>query len=528
MSIDIKILKEVHTLNRSVHQNAIEYFHSRPIVTSKSSIILPSNSRHTFNFEYDLKDVLFIGAITESPVLMTGGTDLGKTALAKLMMNGLFGKEEEGWHRLDFDLDFGKDAYTDVKSDFFHESGKTLDDLYSLQSWMKLPGFIADELNGVHPKVARKALHIIQEKDITLANGKRAKIGISTEDGKTYQFQIATINEGKDYQGTFDMDKALRRRTTIEIPMDNFMPTPYDRMMIKKRGKKEIPLQNNANNISMVLEIYKQIEANLNLHPTAEMFLAYMEAFDYCKHSLTGEKGSIDSRNGSVRHVCTQPAKLGGQGVGDMSCEFLRTFENELCPYVKGITPGVSKNLISVAKGFSVLRATKFAEMMAGYIEGVEERPLSYSINFFGKFTDSLKEYTKTSLEGEDLAKAAVEKYFGSLEVERQDIQSAAGFVGFSKVGISAPWVSKHFQGDKYAAITNFAKEAITKFEEALADPVMENLGEILQGKGTDAEIESIKSYCDRRNPWVWRVISPYLRTDVNQMAAEKINKLYG
>src|SRR3989338_4951399 len=124
MTLDIKILREIHGLNHFIHDNASEYFHTRPVARSTHELALGEDTKHSFEMEYDLKDLLFIGAITHSSVLMTGGTDVGKTTLAKLVMNGLFGKEEHLWHRVDVDPDFGKDALADTDFSVITEGRK--------------------------------------------------------------------------------------------------------------------------------------------------------------------------------------------------------------------------------------------------------------------------------------------------------------------------------------------------------------------------------------------------------------------
>jgi len=510
--MNLEIVKKTHIIKDDVQTGTSSYFHSIPIAVSKSKIVLKGkalSSICSFNIIYGLKDLLLIGALTENPVLMTGGTDLGKTTLARLMMTSLFGKEEKGWHRLDFDLDFGKDAYTDVNSTFFHESGKSLKDLYSLHKWMQLPGFIADELNGAHPKIARKALHIIKEKDITLSDGRRVKIGQILPDGSTYQFQIATINEGKEYSGTFDLDKALRRRTTIEIPLDIFRPSALDRLLLQKfQGVNGFE---GMDKFDQIIEIFNSIK-DIKIHPVTELFISYLQAFDYCKYSLTGEKSSIESKNGSVHHVCTQAVKVGSDTIGDMGCIFLRTFHNNLCSEVRGITPGVSKNLISVSKGFALLRSVKFVEMMEGMINNNKEENLSYSISDLTVLTESLKSYVGKDVTGEVLAKLSIQKYIENLEVEHEDIISAMCFVLYSKIGLSPAWVTKYYQGNKFEAVSNFCNQADIHFREGLARPELDNLSAIIQN-GPDilqSDFVKIKDYCLTDNPWLWIALSPY------------------
>lgn len=511
--MDLSTVKKAHVLKNYIYDKTSQYYHSTILASSKGKILF-DGTRQSFSIRYGLKDILLIGALTESPVLLTGGTDLGKTTLAKYMMQALFGEEEKGWHRLDFDLDFGKDAYTNVNSDFFHESGKSLKDLYSVHNWMFLPGFIADELNGAHPKILRKALHIIREKDLTLSDGRREKIGhplvepmthAPVNSSDTYQYQIATINEGHEYSGTFDMDKALRRRTTIEIPMDIFMPMPEDRLSLQKAMRE--PVEASQNNLMDVLDIFNQIKT-LKLHPIAEILISYLESFDFCNNSLTGNKSSIPTINGSIRHICTKPAKIGDENISDIGCVFLKSFENDLCPEVRGITPGISENLVLVAKGFALLRAIKFVEMVSGVNNQQSRKRLSYYVPVNPEsFRESLKKYAG----GE---KQAITKYINNLEVEETDILSAICFVGYSKIGMSPNWVSKYYQGNKFEAVSNFCQTAYDKLVESLSMPEFDNLADVVSGKAPREHTKTIIDNLAKSNPWLLRALTPYMNQD--------------
>ncbi|MBM3200161.1 hypothetical protein FJZ53_04440 [Candidatus Woesearchaeota archaeon] len=524
MALDKDIIRQAHEINQSLHENSSQYIHTRPVVISESSLILPGKVRHPFKITYDLKDLFTIGALTESSILMTGGTDLGKTTLALLVMNSLFGKEEEGWHKIDLDRDFGKDIYSKVDFSALTE-GKTTEELYAATKFLTLPGLILDEINRLHAKLGNKLLHFF-DKDIALPNGQRVKLGTSTENGRNYQFQIAAINEGDEYEGVFDMDKAMRRRTVIEIPMDIFTPTEQDREMIRNQESKNIMLLNNINHLEKLLKVNEALK-KIPMHPTANMFIAYLESFDYCKNSPTREKGGVASKNGSVYHICTKPVKIGSQvSPSDViGCEFLRTFENDLCPYVKGLTPGVSKNLIAVAKGFALLRATKFVELLAAYFDN---QAADHIIKDPAKFNGSLGQYAETYSSGKELAKAAITKYFSNLEVEISDVEAAAGFVGYSKMGISNLWILKHYQGNRYAAVTNFCKEARSKLEEGLVRPEMSDLKTLLSGEGGPKQLQEVRAYCDSQNPWLGKAITPYISKGKKKLEDKtKVEDLY-
>lgn len=524
MGLDKEIVKQAHEINQLLHDNSSHYIHTKPVVASESCLILPGKVKHPFRITYDLKDLFTIGALTESSILMTGGTDLGKTTLALLVMNSLFGKEEEGWHKIDLDRDFGKDVYSKVDFSALTE-GKTTEELYTATNFLYLPGLILDEINRLHSKLGNKLLHFF-DKNIALPNGLRVKLGAKLDDKKTYQLQIAAINEGDEYEGVFDMDKAMRRRTVIEIPMNIFTPTEEDREIIRGQESKDIQLKNETNHLEKILQVYKMVK-KIPLHPTANMFIAYLEAFDYCKNSPTKEKGGVASRNGSVYHTCTKPISFAGQKSPSdvIGCEFLKTFENELCPYVKGLTPGVSKNLVSVAKGFALLRATKFVEMVASHLRGSAE--MNCFIKDPEKFKQSLKQYSRSNSKGKELAKAVIGKYFDDLEVEIGDVEAAAGFVGYSKMGISHLWTLKHYQGNMYSAVKNFCSEARLKLEEGLTRPEMSDLEALLRGEGSPKQVQEVKSYCDSQNPWLWKTLTPYLSKKDKSIDLSEVEELY-
>jgi len=533
MSFDLSVVQTAHELSQYVKENASQYHHSRPVAVSRCSLSLPNETRHEFDVVYGLKDLPLISAYTQSSLLMTGGTDIGKTTFAKLIMNGLLGPEEVGWHRIDVDLDFGADMYADKDFSVLKQGKKISEGFYSPVGFLKLPGLIADEINRTHAKIGNKLLHWF-DKDMSMPDGSRVKLGYLYDGADTYQFQIAAINEGEEYKGTFEVDKALRRRMIIELPMDRFPLTDLDRRLMKEEGSKKIELRNKQNNIEKILEIYKAVEV-IPFHPTAELFHAYLEAFDYCKHSPSGEKGEVPEKNGSRRHICDQPIEIGGQRVaGDavMSCNLLKMFVNEMCPHVRALSPGVARNLSNVARGFALLRATKFVEMLSGYLAGEYEHNLSYRLTEPDTFTDSLQRYTgRITITGMDLARAAAEKYVRELEVQVADIESAVPFVGFSKLGLSFPWIAKAHQGSRFESINSFVSQAKGKFEEGLAIEQLADLKSILSGNAPESTIREIKEHCDFENPWLWKVLRTYLERDPAEVAGKRklrVLQIYG
>jgi MoxR-like ATPase len=515
----------VRNLKDVIYENTSQYHHSRTLVEQETYLTL-SNEKHSFTFSYSLKDLMLIGALTQSSVLMTGGTDVGKTTLAKLVMNSLFGKEEAGWHKININTDFGENSVITTDYDAI-VNGKTSEELYKAAPYLKLPGLITDEINRSSPKLVAKLMQLF-DKEIGLPNGQIINIGHAYDINKFYQFQISAINEGDDYSGVFDIDKAMRRRTVIEIPMDIFPLTSYDFLEII-RNNKNVELKNKVNHLEEVLKVHTSL-SKLPIHENAEVFLSYLGAFDFCEHSLTKNKGSIASKGNSIYHVCVKPVHG-----SDVICQHIKSFENELCPYIRSITPGISNKLMSVAKGFAILRSVKFAELLHDYVQKDLNADNIYKIKDVNSFEDSLQHYsgkhTHEKLKGKELAKIAFQRYTEELNVNMEDIIAAFGFVSYSKLGISPAWVSKHYQGNKLNAVNSFIRQAKEKFIEGLKEFGPSKLSSVVEnGIGfSNHDYKKFKDYCDKENPWFLLGLQPFLEGKRKKAASKnELDYLYG
>ena len=80
MTCTLSMVKRASSLNAIVHEHASQYRHSRPLIEQPTAILL-KGQKHPFTLTYDIKDIMFLGALTHSSILMTGDTDKGKTTL---------------------------------------------------------------------------------------------------------------------------------------------------------------------------------------------------------------------------------------------------------------------------------------------------------------------------------------------------------------------------------------------------------------------------------------------------------------
>jgi len=486
----LKLVETTQHLRESVYAHTACYYHSRPMIRQRTGFTLPGEkAKYTLPLTYGIRDLFLVGALTHSSLLLTGPTDLGKTMFAKLGMNSLFGPEELGWHKINIDIEFSKDMAASIDYKAIME-GRSSEEVYRLMPFLELAGLITDEINRSHSKLNTSLMHFF-DREITLPNGKKARLGRSYGKDGRYQFQIAAINEGEEYSGTFDIDKAMRRRTIIEIPMGVFTPLPADRVRAHGDFSKELRLTNRNDLFDDVVSVYGNL-GEIPLHDNANLFLAYLESFDYCEHSLTKEKGSVPTKGGNIYHICTKPV----QGVPTV-CPFIRSFEDELCPYVTGISPGIAKNLISVAKGLALLRGVKIGEALR-----------QYSIGESPELEPVLRKYTACALRGDALAAKSFQKYVRELEVLPEDIEAVFGFVAYSKIGLATPWIIKHYQGNRFAGVEAFLRQAKEKFEEGVGRLLTADPADVIApGPADYHKLTSIQHYCQTSNPWLWQAL---------------------
>ncbi len=499
MKVSKNHIKDIIAVREKINDISKGFYHST--ILAEADANLPGKIR------YDLFDILLASGITASPVLFTGHTDKGKTDLAKIIMTALLGEEEKHWHRIDVDLDFGKETYLDTKFDAITE-GKSSQSLYKSLPFLKYPGLIFDELNRAPPKVINKILHFY-ELDIHLPNGKRLKTGLHSGD-IWYQFIAAAINEGDEYSGTFGIDKALRRRTLVEIPMDCFPPTEDDKLQITRNRRNALQISNGKSMLENVLKLYR-LSKDIPVSAEAEHFKLFLQSMSKCLKSETGIKEGIEFGE----HLCTK-----GSNKKAGSCHAYALYPNNMCSMVTGISEGVGINMDRLAAGLAMVRAMKIVQETGYYLK------MAYvlkkgNIKEIGKrmrisqeksvFETHMKSYVKKkNVAGEDLAGAYLEDYISKLKIEPQDYTVLFPFVCYSKIGLNQAWVSKNYQGSRLQALAHIAKncyEHVKGFSEDF--PKFTNL---IHGKKVNlGDIEAIEKDV-KDNPWMKASIQPYIK----------------
>ena len=378
-----------------------------------SSIVTQTKLGNGDAVSLDIKDILLVGALSGVDSLLTGRTGAGKTHLAKMVMTALFGKDgyfsktvTPGMSTSDFlDIDFGA----------IQRDGKTLREAMRAVEMTKRAGVILNEPNRA-PELVQAILIPFFDHEFE-AEGSLIELGVGVPNtGLRYQYRILTINEGAEYSGVVGLDRAVRDRMVIEVPMDHLTMSSSDVLrMLEKRVSAKMSDQAGEGMLNELLGIHEMV-LNLPLSKDARSLLVYLNGLGNCIRSLTGSKNGISF----TPAICGQGGSSGG-------CHHFAPMGG-VCAAVFKPSARAILNLQSVAKGVAAVRLARASKRSDG-------------------------------------AKAAE-----SLEVTEADVLAAAPLVLFSKLEIDLAWIAKRYQGNKWAAIKSVMNEALSRVTQAKRD----------------------------------------------------------
>jgi hypothetical protein len=166
-------------------------------------------------------------------ILLTGSTSTGKTKLANIVGK----KHGKPVVRINFAAK--QDAITTLFGSHRHDPvrGSYFDPAPFLESIQK-PGFIIlDEVNRA-PSAATNILFPILEGEKTIQIDQALSTQERTVNIHPEMLMIATANEGNEYNGTFQMDPAFKRRLSV-IPIDHISMEEECRILSQRTKAKK-------------------------------------------------------------------------------------------------------------------------------------------------------------------------------------------------------------------------------------------------------------------------------------------------
>lgn len=508
---DIKdAVKKAVQLSERLREVGNGYFISTPL----SSV----SSMFGDQLLYSLFDWGLMSAISESTMLITGDTDRGKTDFARVLMTALFGKEDVGWHKTNVDLDFGSLTYSGNDFSAITE-GKSSDELFFAKQFVKFPGLLWDEPNRTNAKLANKLIHIL-EKDFTLENGTRVLSGTEyeTTSGRKarYQINVLMMNEGEAFKGTSDVDRALRRRQTIEIPIDVFPTTMTDKREMCRNRTGQMALDGDKGKLNDIIAIVNAI-SELSMSYDAEQYRLYLQAMNCCKNSLTGTKKGINFGE----HLCSLESK-GPTGtqmlqavrgvVPSRGCHYLASYPDKMCPNVMGISDGLSIQFNAIARAHALLRAVKVVEIIGKYLnleDGADYKRKAANALVNGSFYKKVGDYLGVENADSSALGEFVHKYIEELVVGPEDMMAVFPFIAYSKLELNSDWVERNHQGSRFLAINGIGKIAydrVVKFQRECP----ETFKSLVTGVALSQRDEEIIAGRCRDDYWLEKSIQAY------------------
>jgi len=432
------LIKELAILENELNKFiSLSYFNSQPIV----SINFFDTNKKIINIIFKLTDFLLIGAFTQSSVLLSGSSGSGKTLLAELIMGFLFGNN--GYARKNITPDMNEQDFIDIDFGAIKE-GKMLKEAMVADVLFNLPSLIIDEANRAPPIIQNRLMQIL-ENNIDLKS-KIIHAGILLENNSYYHWNVLTLNYGAEYAGTSTVDRALKDRITLDIPIDNFPPTLDDQIMMIRGSLFDIKENQLTPKEHLIYDIYQSFD-KLQLSLEAEALILYLSFTSNCIKSPTGSKYGL---------------LFNPQYCKDQDCPYARNPPlNEICPFTYAPSNRVLRRLVQTAKGFSLLRHAKI-------INHLED-------------SNAVHNYLDAQ----------------NFEVTLQDVVSIAPVILNSKISMNREWVLNRFNGNVFLACKHFLKvinQQLEFFMKNLLEPIVfEKKGKALTEKEKGVRKKALK-----------------------------------
>jgi hypothetical protein len=429
--MDVAMANTILDLDERVKASTSQFYNH-----SVAGTIYDSALGHVFgDMTLSVTDMLLVAALSEVHAILSGPSGCGKTALAQLFCQGLFGSD--GWYLQKLNPHLTEETFCDI--DMKKLRKESIRNAVVRAEFLSKACTVLDECNRTPPALTNVLLGFC-DKRIELKCGLKENVGFlcGERDDDRYLLVIASINEGREYAGTFDLDEALSRRFTLRIPFSSMRPTPHDLLeIIEKRTGQAKPVS--FPDASEQIARTSGAVVRLPLDPLALIYLVYLGNVGRCPHSNSG----FHPRDGS-QELCSKT-----------ECRIQKSAEG-FCPSVSGLCEGVLIDLKRSGCGLAALRAARTVRAIS---ETCEEGD---SIR-----NDQLRDFAGVEESGELLREAATSKYLEGVRVSAEDLKATLPFVGLGgKVGMATEYVAKRFQGSEWLAMKSYVQETYGRLED--------------------------------------------------------------
>ena len=476
--MDIQTLQTIGELDDRVNK-ATRQFHCSTVVATTHDPALG----HVFGeIPLTVSDILLIAALSQTHALVTGPTGCGKTELIKLFCQGLFGSD--GWFLLRLNPHLSEETFADIKMDLLKKKG--LRDAISPAPFLELPCTVLDEVNRT-PAALTNILLGFMDSSIELKCGVKYDVGYKHQNslGKDarYHLVIGTMNEGKDYDGTFALAAALSRRFTLRVPFGELRPTAHDLLNIIQERSGHADLTSGDNVVVQVARTQEKIKS-VSLDPLALVYMVYLANMGRCSYSATQYHPQDPSQQLCAQSECRIQKRANG-----------------FCPSVGRLSEAALVFLKRASCGLAALRAARTYRA----IENAFDREDVSQLN-------ELRQFAGGEVEDDQLRDAAVSKYCERVSICVQDIKALLPLVALGgKLWMAPEYVAKNFDGSSWHTLRHYASETYSSMETFFRQnqTLFQNLS---RGKGVLEKIQQRLEHTERfSDPVIRHALSPFL-----------------
>lgn len=363
----------------------------------------------SWSLGFDLKDIIVLAAMCQAPLALRGSTDKGKSALAELGLNALFGPHGRQWWRVEVSRSMALDDLVEIDLKKLSES--TLGEAISATPWLSFPGRLLDEINRAPAKLNNILLHIVDGSGLHVRGNLYIPVGypyVVHGERKRYSFTIVTANQlSADYDGVFAEDAALLRRIVVSIDLDGHPPSAQDIVGLLESRRPRISPPQCASLLKTILRVHESLPDTIPMSPLGQLYL----------HYLSGQGTCIRTRSGR-QHPTRQSA------ICD-KCHLSKS--HKFCGRIGGVSEGLLLWIKELATGIAALRASKV-------LESVQRDCSNHRVA-------DLQKFLRTSAVGEELAEAFRATYLANLSVKGEDIVAAYSLIAPNHVRIDRAWL---------------------------------------------------------------------------------------
>jgi MoxR-like ATPase len=427
-------LERVDRLLDAVLEAAQDYFNSTPIVTLSDRLKSRKGIEMGWSCPIDLKTVSLVSSLAQAPLVLRGGTDRGKTALAERVLTGLFGKHGEDWWRMEINRGLSIDDVIDIDIDKLSRS--KLSQAIESATWLGKSGRLLDEVNRVHAKLSNLVLHLADgtgfnvRGDLSLPVGRPYRFD---EQQKRYSFTIATANHlHQDYAGAFEEDVALTRRLVVSIDMDQIPPSPGDitRMLASRRAKTTLPSA--PSHEQQVIEVYEALPDVVPFSACGYLLMHYFAGMSTCVRSRSGRLQPQLNRK-----LCAQ-------------CHLDKS--RATCGRIGGLTEGLMLWVRDLATALAAVRAALVFRQVGRDCKAWEQNAS----------LSRLQRFLETDAIGEELLDRFRVAYLEQLKVTDEDVAAAYVLAAPTHVWIDPAWLKDQarFEANPFYVFRHVARDA--------------------------------------------------------------------